>query len=185
MIIDLLRSWVAGKAWMLAGAAGAVLLAALGAQTVRLANAKTDLAREVAGREEERRHAADAARDAEAAARTEETRRAAAQLEIQNAHDRELARLRSDAAIADAAAGRLRDRVASLVAAARAAAANPAPAGGGQAGPDAVDLLADLQRRADERAGELARIADERGAGWQTCVSRYDSLTEDVDGGRR
>ncbi|ATH15041.1 MAG: DUF2514 family protein [Pseudomonadales bacterium] len=47
----------------------------------------------------------------------------------------------------------------------------------GQCAPDtsALDLLAELQRRADERAGELARIAYEaRGRGW-ACEGSYDA----------
>jgi hypothetical protein len=38
-------------------------------------------------------------------------------------------------------------------------------------------LLADLFGRADERAGELAKIADERGIAGQQCERDYDALT--------
>ncbi|WP_428420020.1 DUF2514 family protein [Methylibium sp.] len=44
---------------------------------------------------------------------------------------------------------------------------NHAPAG----------VLAELQRRADEHAGSLAHIADERGAAGTVCEHEYDALT--------
>jgi hypothetical protein len=176
-MIARLLGWLAPYLLPAAGAAGAALLLALGVQTVRLDHARAEYSDLGAAWAKDRLARADAARQAEAAARAEESRRAAAQQEVIDAHEKELARLRADAVIADAAAGRLRERVAQLVDTARAAASNPTAAGGGQAGPDAVDLLAELQRRADERAGELARVADERGAGWQACVGAYDSLT--------
>jgi len=40
----------------------------------------------------------------------------------------------------------------------------------------AVDLLAELFRRADERAGELAAIADEARVRGLTCVETYEAL---------
>ncbi|MBR8312373.1 DUF2514 family protein [Burkholderia dolosa] len=106
------------------------------------------------------------------AARAEEQRRTAAQQENANhaAKERDLAR--ADAAAAASAADGLRKQVAVLVERARhpAAAVGSAPAG------DALDLLADLFGRADERAGELAKIADERGIAGKQCEADYDSL---------
>lgn len=81
-----------------------------------------------------------------------------------------LDRARADAAGAHAAADSLQRRVAALLAA-RNQAGPGAPAGGhgpGQQGADAADLLADVQRRLDDAAGQLAdyagalRIAGER-----------------------
>jgi hypothetical protein len=175
-MIARLLGWLAPHLLPAAGVAVVALLLGIGAQTVRLDHVRAELANLSTAWAKDRAERAEAARQAEAAARAEESRRAAAQQEVIDAHEKELARLRADAVIADAAAGRLRDRVAVLVAAARAAAADPAATGGRPAGPDPLDLLADLQRRADQRAGELAQVADERGAGWEACVSAYDAL---------
>ncbi len=88
---------------------------------------------------------------------------------------RELARSAADADTARAAAGRLRGDLADYITAHRAAA--QARAAAGQCAPDtgAVDLLAELQRRADERAGELARIADDARARGSACERAYEA----------
>jgi hypothetical protein len=91
--------------------------------------------------------------------------------------ERQLTQARADAAIADAAAGRLSRRVAALVAAAREAASHPPAAGASPPAEDAIGLLAELQRRADEAAGIFARIADERGTAGQLCAAAYEALT--------
>ncbi|AEF90855.1 Protein of unknown function DUF2514 [Delftia sp. Cs1-4] len=84
------------------------------------------------------------------------------------------ARDAADAAAARAAAGRLRVDLADYIAAHRAAA--QARAAAGQCAPDtaAIDLLAKLQRRADERAGELARVADDARSRGRTCERAYE-----------
>ncbi|MBF3887209.1 MULTISPECIES: DUF2514 family protein [pseudomallei group] len=90
------------------------------------------------------------------------------------AKQREQARAAADAA--DAAANSLRKQVAELVAGMH----DPgAPAGSAAAG-GALDLLADLFGRADEAAGEFARIADDRGVAGRQCESDYDALTAAV-----
>lgn len=104
----------------------------------------------------------------------ETTRRLTAQTEATDAAATRARRARADAAAADAAADSLREHVARL--AARAAGDDPAAAGGGQAAADAARMLAELQRRADERAGILARIADERGTAGELCERAYDAL---------
>ncbi|WP_174904261.1 DUF2514 family protein [Burkholderia pseudomultivorans] len=65
---------------------------------------------------------------------------------------------RADAAAAAAAADGLRKQVIKLVTRTR----DSAVAAGGATACDALDLLADVFGRADEAAGKLARIADER-----------------------
>ena len=87
----------------------------------------------------------------------------------------ELARSAADADAARAAAGRLRGDLATFITAHRAAA--QARAAAGQCAPDAgaFDLLAELQRRADERAGALARIADVARAQGGACERAYDA----------
>jgi len=81
----------------------------------------------------------------------------------------------ADAAAARAAAGRLRGDLADYITAHRAAA--NARAAAGQCSPDtaALDLLAELQRRADERAGELARVADDARSRGGACERAYDA----------
>lgn len=85
------------------------------------------------------------------------------------------ARDAADAAAARAAAGRLRGDLADYITAHRAAA--QARAAAGQCAPDtgALDLLAELQRRADERAGELARVADDARGRGSACARGYDA----------
>ena len=95
----------------------------------------------------------------------------------------ELARSAADADAARAAAGRLRGDLAGYLTAHRAAA--QARAAAGQCAPDtsALDLLAELQRRADERAGELARIADDARGRGNACERAYEAgftLTQEL-----
>lgn len=100
------------------------------------------------------------------------------QKRIADEAERQLAQARADAAIADAAAGRLSRRVAALVAAAREAASHPPAVGASAPAEDPIGMLAELQRRADEAAGVFARVADERGAAGSACEREYDSLTQ-------
>ena len=137
-------------------------------------------AAEVQGRwdaERVRMHAV--AASAAAAARAEEQRRVAAQKEIEDAHQAELQRLRADAAIADAAAGRLRQRVLDLIAAARrdSAGSDPAAGPGGPAAADAGLVLADVLGQCVARVRQLAELADQRGAAGISCQRQYDALT--------
>ena len=80
---------------------------------------------------------------------------------------------RADAAAAASAADGLRKQVAVLVERAR----QPAVAAGSTPTGDAVDLLADVLGRADERAGELAEYADRARIAGQQCERDYDALT--------
>jgi len=84
-------------------------------------------------------------------------------------------RAAADADAARAAAGRLRGDLADYITAHRAAA--NARAAAGQCTPDAgaLDLLAQLQRFADERAGELARLADDARIRGGACERAYDA----------
>ncbi|WP_322073314.1 DUF2514 family protein [Burkholderia cepacia] len=111
--------------------------------------------------------------DVVTAARAEEQRRTAAQSEIANDANQQRTAALADAFAARAAAGSLQQRVDQLVAAAR----HPAITTGSPAADDALDLLADVLGRADQRAGELAKIADDRGIAGQQCERDYDALT--------
>jgi hypothetical protein len=110
------------------------------------------------------------------AERDEFGRRLAAQQEIATNAAKERDQARRDAAAADGAADGLRKQVAALVADVRRASAS---AGSSPTG-DGLDLLADLFGRADEAAGELARIADERGIAGEQCERSYDALTDNA-----
>ncbi|MBY4725197.1 MULTISPECIES: DUF2514 family protein [Burkholderia] len=106
------------------------------------------------------------------AARTEEQRRTAAQSEIAKDANQQRTAALADAFAARAAAGSLQQRVDQLVAAAR----YPAAAAGSPAAGDALDLLADVLGRADQRAGDLAEYADRARIAGQQCERDYDAL---------
>lgn len=125
----------------------------------------------------EKAEAAEASAVEQAHARAEEQRRAKAHQELVDEYEKRLQIVRADAAIADAAAGRLRERVAALISAARFTARNPGPAFGGAPADDAAGVLADVFGRCVERVQRLAAIADERGAAGAACVRAYESLT--------
>lgn len=80
-----------------------------------------------------------------------------------------------DAIRARAAHDRLQRDVAEFLTAHRVAAQARAAAGDGAPDSAALDLLADLRRRADERAGELAEIADRARISGTACERAYDS----------
>ncbi|RQT71928.1 DUF2514 family protein [Burkholderia cepacia] len=111
--------------------------------------------------------------DAVAAARAEEQRRTAAQQEIANDANQQRTAALADAFAARAAAGSLQQRVDQLVAAAR----HPAASAGGPATGGALDLLANVLGRADQRAGDLAEYADRARIAGQQCERYYDALT--------
>lgn len=100
----------------------------------------------------------------------------------QATHERENAQLRADLdrarAGAAAAGDRLRIAIATAADRARAGCAAPAAADVGTPAGDPVGVLADVLRRADARAGDLAAIADARGAAGAACERRYDEARE-------
>ncbi|WP_321789219.1 DUF2514 family protein [Burkholderia pyrrocinia] len=127
-------------------------------------------AREIAGMKAD---AATAQAKAVDAARAEEQRRTAAQSEIANDANQQRTAALADAFAARAAAGSLQQHVDQLVAAAR----HPTAATGSSAAGDALDLLADVLGRADQRAGDLAEYADRARIAGQQCERDYDALT--------
>lgn len=166
-------SWL----WPAAAIAGAALFAALGVQTIRVDHALRDLAEIKAAWQTDRAAAAEASRKAEAAARAEETRVRAEQEEKIDAAEKAAERARADRAIADAAAGRLSQRVAALVAAAREAASHPQVVQPGAPTADPAGMLADVLGRCVARVRLLATVADERGTAGQLCEQSYDAMT--------
>ena len=144
-------------------------------QTIRLADAKLEAAHAETTMQTER------AATAQAALKNSERYR-----KLEGTHRDEVSKTDTDAqaAIATADAGRLRAidarnrmqrELADYLTQHRIAA--QARAAAGQCAPDTspADLLADLQRRADDRAGELAHIADTARARGQACERAYDS----------
>lgn len=116
-------------------------------------------------------------RAASAAESAQETnRRLRAVQEASDAAHLQAERDRAGRRAADAAASRLRDRIAALQADSRPA--DPAAAGRCQAAEQATSLLADVLRRADARAGDLAAAADAAITAGQACERAYLSLTE-------
>lgn len=116
---------------------------------------------------------AEAARQAEARARSEEQRRQTAIEGIRRDAQEQITAVAADAAAADDAAGRLRARVAQL---SRRPARCPGAAGGGEATDPALDLLADMLGRLDEAAGGIAEFADRSRAAGLTCQVSYESV---------
>lgn len=115
------------------------------------------------------------------AARTEEQRRTAAQQEIAENAAKERDQAGADAAAAASAADGLRKQVAVLVEHAR----HPATTAGSTPAGDPIGVLADVLGSIDDRAGELAKIADERGIAGQQCERDYDALTAAPSGAAR
>ena len=150
-------------------------------QTIRLADAKLEAAHAETTMQTER------AATAQAALKNSERYR-----KLEGTHRDEVSKTDTDAqaAIATADAGRLRAidarnrmqrELADYLTQHRAAA--QARAAAGQCAPDTspADLLADLQRRADDRAGELAHIADTARARGLACERAYDSARAMID----
>lgn len=160
-------------------AAGVALaFAALaGVQTLRLSWEQTAHAETVTAHEKQVAAAALAAKEAVDAARAEEQRRYTELQEIANETSKALARARADGAAAVAVAGRLRERIVALVAAAGRCPGDSDAAGGGEAARAAGDLLDNLQRRLDEAADAIARHADDARIAGLACERSYNALT--------
>ena len=144
-------------------------------QTLRLADARLDVANAEATLHEERAAAASAALMTSERYRT-----------LEGTHRDEIAQNDTAAqtalAVADAgraravdARNRLQHDLADYLTRHRIAA--QARAAAGQCAPDTApaDLLADMLRRADDRAGELAHVADTARARGLACERAYDS----------
>lgn len=114
----------------------------------------------------------------QAEAREEEQRRQGEVDEIRKQASQQLAGVKAYADRARAASRGLHDRADKLAGqlAERERACGAVTPGRGEAEPSGAVLLADLFRRADERAGELAREADEARARGLACEAAYDSI---------
>lgn len=114
--------------------------------------------------------------DAVDAARIEEKRRADDQVKIAKDAHEQAESARGDARAADVVAGRLRQRIDELLAGGRAA-SNSTAACSCTPEHDSNTMLADLFRRADERAGSLAADVDAARVAGIACERAYDALT--------
>lgn len=166
------------KSWRLWGVLA--LLALLGFQQLRVSDAKADAAEARAALASDRQRYAEDARTAGEAQRKIEADRQAENERIRDEAREQVARAEGDARRAADAADGLRREVARLLAARRAAGANPPAAAGSPTGSDPLDLLADLFGRADDRAGALALIADRARIAGSACERRYDALVNEV-----
>lgn len=158
--LKLVPSWL----WWLAA-----LLIVAGVQQYRVMDAKGELS--VA-----RAEWSEAARKAEAQARSEEQRRQTAIEGIRRDAQEQIAAVAADAAAADDAASRLRARVAQL---SRRPARCPGAADGGDTADPARNLLADMLGRLDAAAGGIAEFADRSRAAGLTCQVSYEAVKGD------
>lgn len=151
-------------------------LATAGIERTRAAGARADAAdarRELA---DYRATTAESGRLAERAQRTQEQIwRTRVDGVIQDGQQ-QIAAARADADAAGRAARGLHQQLAAFRAAVRAASTAPTVAEGGTPASDPLDLLADLFGRADARAGDLARIADERGTAGAICERHVEAV---------
>lgn len=171
---------IPGARWVHVAIAAAVVGlvgAAFLVQHGQIQSLRVKLSAEQTGRAQDREAYAAAALKASTEYRAEEQRRAAEQQEKIDAAEQKLVQERADRAVADAAAGRLSQRVAALVAAAREAARNPQAVQPGAAADDPAGMLADVLGRCVQRVRLLATLADERGTAGQLCEQSYDALT--------
>ena len=114
----------------------------------------------------------------QAEARTEEQRRQGEIDAIRKQASQQLAGVQAAADRASAASRGLHDKADELARqlAERERACGAGTPGRGEAKASGAALLADLFRRADERAGELAREADEARARGLACEAAYDAV---------
>jgi len=163
--------------WMAVALLAAAAVGWIGIQNARIDGLRADLARAKAQHAQAVAEAASAAAAQSERYRLEEQRRDAAQKEAIDAAEIKASVARADAINASAAAGRLQQRIAALVAQASRAAANPGVAASGTAASDLAGMLADVLGRCTARVRLLADIADRRGAAGELCVKAYDALT--------
>lgn len=156
--------------WAIVGTIAAALIAAAGAQTVRLASVRAELEQERSARREDRAAAVVAAASMSQAYRQQEAAWLATQHEALRVNRRALDQARDDADGARVERGRLLD-VARATAARRCEAAGQAgAAGAGAPAADPAVLLADVLGRVDARAGDLALYADQLRAAGDLCA---------------
>ena len=176
-MIGWLMSRLGAYLWPVAGAIGIGLVLWGGIQTARLKHAQAQTEEVKRACALERANATQAALKQSEENRAKEQAWQARQKEVSDEAERKLTQARADAVIADAAAGKLQQRVAALVAQARAATRDPASTPSSAPATDAIGLLAGVLGRLDQAAGQYAAAADESRAAGEACVAAYDALT--------
>ncbi|WP_372826549.1 DUF2514 family protein [Polaromonas sp.] len=167
---------IALTTWIAAGAIAAAVAAA-GVQTVRLANEKADHETSKAGFADARAEAGRIHAKAETEQRAEFERRIKGKDDAITFSKNLSESFRMAAVRADAARGRLQLATDGYIAAAGEACRSAVVGAGGTATESPCRVLADLFRRADDRAGILADYAGKAAAAGLTCERSYDSLT--------
>lgn len=171
-MIGFLATW---RLWLELGLAAA-LCAVIGVQHVEIEHERAGRATDQAAFDHERIRATDARMAEIEANRAEEQRRTAAIQEKVDEKDQQLARARADRVIADAATGRLQQRFAAAVAAARQAARDPDAVASGAAA-SAGDLPADMFRRLGEIGRQYRDAAESAITAGELAERSYDALT--------
>lgn len=162
--------------WIAAGVVAAAVAVA-GVQTVRLADEKAAHADTKTQAANARAEASRMFAKAETEQREEYERREKEKSDAVEQAKKKIVVAAAARVRADRAYSELRDSTESLVARARQA-CQGADAGAGSAdATDPIGVLADVQRRADERAGILATYADTLRISGEACERSYDSLT--------
>ena len=157
---------------------------ALVMQTLRLAEAQLETAHTEATLQTERATAARMAFKTSEHYRTLEGKHRDEIAQNDTAAQNALAAADAGRARTDAARNRLQRDLADYLTQHRAAAQARAAAGQCTPDPAPLNLLADLQRRADDRAGELAHIADTARARGLACERDYDSASAMIEAAR-
>lgn len=170
-LFDILPGWI----WALI-TVGA--LASAGLSEVRLS-------KERAAHADTRTQYAEQVAQAEAATRAESEKNRRTEQELRDAQDQNeqqaqalLAALDGARTLAAVANQRLRDAAQDLASVARSRCAASTTPGYSTPGDDPIGVLADVLGRAEQRAGELAAVADERRIRGLTCEAEYDRARE-------
>lgn len=145
-----------------------------GGQQLWIADIRTDLVAAQRAFSDYQAEVERAGRAAEAAARSEEQRRAVAVEGIRTDAQAKIQAAKTAAADADAVARKLREQLARLT---QRLPGDSGSAGGGEAAGSACLVLAELFERADARAGELAAAYDNARIAGDACVAAYDALS--------
>lgn len=161
---------IALAALVLAGLAG--ILATK--RSIQFANEKTAHAETRTAFAEARAQAASAVAAAERRHRDTERRWSNRVQEVADGTQIALDEARKRGAAAVAAGDRLRDKITELAACADRGAPAPAVAGSGPTAGKTADLLADVQRRLDRAAEDLARFADASSIAGQACERAWE-----------
>lgn len=110
-------------------------------------------------------------------AREEEQRRQAQIEKVREDAEHQIAKAKTDAANADAVASRMHAQAQRLAARASRCTQHTGAAQGGTSGGQSAMVLAELFRRADQRAGELAAAYDRARVAGIACELAYDALS--------